>query len=361
MVTLVLAIDRDNDLGRKTGLRSPVIGREANIEAALKLGLADPEESDTNTMLAAIRTYDNLVADGIETEVVTICGDLPVGTKSDMKISAALDRVIRETGATSAIMVSDGAEDRELEPIIRSRLRIDSTRLVIVQQSQAIEDTYYKIINKLQDPKIQRKFVVPFALAILVYGILYMFGYGGIAFGGVFVTIGLYLLIKVAGWEEQLREFYEEMVTGTGEKVSVVTWVIALIVVLIGIIVTVTEMDKTDDDVVSQILTIISDQGILLYLLFAFGIIDFGRTVDTFLRDGIININFLRFVFMLVALGFIIPGLIDIIRVAFLDKPWDPEYLWAVLKGLAIGVIGFWLHYALRQQLSRDNDADDWL
>ncbi len=49
MVTLVLAIDRDNDLGRKTGIRSPVIGREANLAAAQELGLADPEESDTNT------------------------------------------------------------------------------------------------------------------------------------------------------------------------------------------------------------------------------------------------------------------------------------------------------------------------
>ena len=54
MSLLVIAIDRDNDLGRKTGIRSPVIGRDANVKAALELGLADPEESDTNTMLAAI-------------------------------------------------------------------------------------------------------------------------------------------------------------------------------------------------------------------------------------------------------------------------------------------------------------------
>ena len=50
MSLLVIAIDRDNDLGRKTGIRSPVIGRDANVKAAIELGLADPEESDTNTM-----------------------------------------------------------------------------------------------------------------------------------------------------------------------------------------------------------------------------------------------------------------------------------------------------------------------
>jgi len=50
---LVIAVDRDDDLGRKTGIQSPVIGRRANIEAAVKLALADPEESDVNTMFLA--------------------------------------------------------------------------------------------------------------------------------------------------------------------------------------------------------------------------------------------------------------------------------------------------------------------
>ena len=51
MSLLVIAIDRDNDLGRKTGIRSPVLGREANIRASLELGLSDPEESDTSSEL----------------------------------------------------------------------------------------------------------------------------------------------------------------------------------------------------------------------------------------------------------------------------------------------------------------------
>ena len=45
--TLVITIDRDNDLGVKAGIRGPVIGRKATLTAALKLGIADPEESDT--------------------------------------------------------------------------------------------------------------------------------------------------------------------------------------------------------------------------------------------------------------------------------------------------------------------------
>ena len=189
MSLLVIAIDRDNDLGRKTGIRSPVIGRDANVKAALELGLADPEESDTNTMLAAISAYDQLLEKNPNVEVVTICGDVRVGTKSDMKIANTLDQVIVKTKATKAILVSDGAEDRELEPIIRSRLRIDSTRMVVVQQSRPIEDTLYTIIHKMEDPKIQRQFILPVALVMLVWGLMTWFGYQDLAAGVILSLI----------------------------------------------------------------------------------------------------------------------------------------------------------------------------
>ena len=40
--TLVLTVDRDNDLGIKTAIRGPVVGRRQVLTAALKLGIADP-------------------------------------------------------------------------------------------------------------------------------------------------------------------------------------------------------------------------------------------------------------------------------------------------------------------------------
>ena len=42
MKTLVLNVDRDDDFGRKAKIRSPIIGINNNIEAANKLGQADP-------------------------------------------------------------------------------------------------------------------------------------------------------------------------------------------------------------------------------------------------------------------------------------------------------------------------------
>ena len=52
--TLVITVDRDNDLGLKTSIRGPVVGRRNVLTAALKLGIADPEESDTNAILGAL-------------------------------------------------------------------------------------------------------------------------------------------------------------------------------------------------------------------------------------------------------------------------------------------------------------------
>ena len=70
--TLVLTVDRDNDLGLKTGIRGPVVGRRQVMAAALKLGIADPEESDTNAMLGALSQHDNLAENNSEEEEVEV-------------------------------------------------------------------------------------------------------------------------------------------------------------------------------------------------------------------------------------------------------------------------------------------------
>ncbi|AKB44337.1 Conserved transmembrane protein [Methanosarcina vacuolata Z-761] len=66
MQTLVICIDRDNDLGEKAKLETPIVGREANVQAAVALGIADPEDSDTNTIFGGIRILDELRAKGTD-------------------------------------------------------------------------------------------------------------------------------------------------------------------------------------------------------------------------------------------------------------------------------------------------------
>ena len=368
MGLLIIAIDRDNDLGRKTGIRSPVIGREANIKAALELGLADPEESDTNTMLEAIRTYDQLLDDGEDVEVVTICGDIRVGTKSDMKIANTLDQVITQTKSTRAILVSDGSDDLQLEPIIRSRLRIDSTRMVVVQQSRPIEDTLYTIVHKMEDPKIQRQFILPIALIVFVWGLAGILGLSEIASGLIWVILSGYLLVKVAGWEDEFRTFYNELLT-TSERVSVYSyvWLIAILLFIVGVAQGIEQMDLSKElGVAAMVLAFLGLNGILPYLLSAIVCIEVSRTIDTYVREGTFNINIIRFIFTVVSLGVITAGIIDIMSDVVvrtdLAATEDPDYtqgIWFISLGLLIAFIGRIVFDILRERIAEDDSSFD--
>ena len=362
MGLLVIAIDRDNDLGRKTGIRSPVIGRDANVKAALELGLADPEESDTNTMLAAIKTYDQISEEGKKVEIVTICGDVRVGTKSDMKIANTLDHVISKTKSTKAILVSDGAEDRELEPIIRSRLRIDSTRMVVVQQSRPIEDTLYTIIHKMEDPKIQRQFIFPLALVAFVYGLLTWFGFSSIASCAIWVVLGGYMLVKVAGWEEGLRNFYSELLTVTSERVSFYSyaWLIASLLLIVGISRGLDRMQEVEaQGILAMVLAFLSLDGVLILLLAAIVVIEVSRTVDSYLRDNVFNINIVRFVFTVAAMGLISAGLIEIANDVFVDDNFDSNNVQYILSGIILAFIGMLVHDSIRERIDKEAEVTE--
>ena len=117
MKTLVLCVDRDNDIGVKTGLHAPLVGRDQNLAAATKLGLADPEDSDVNALLSAVSIYDGLQKDNAEAEVATICGDVRVGPVSDLVLTKQLDQVLEQLRPDRVFLMSDGAEDEAFSPI----------------------------------------------------------------------------------------------------------------------------------------------------------------------------------------------------------------------------------------------------
>ncbi|MGI0068523.1 MAG: DUF373 family protein, partial [Thermoplasmata archaeon] len=140
---LIVCIDRDDDLGRKTGIPGPVVGREAVLAAAERLGVADPGDTDTNAMFGAVQLYDELTRAHEAVEVVVLTGATKVGHISDRKVAEQFDRVLKEHPATSAYLVSDGAEDEFLIPVLASRVKIDGVQRIHVRQSPSIESTYY--------------------------------------------------------------------------------------------------------------------------------------------------------------------------------------------------------------------------
>lgn len=202
MQTLIICIDRDNDLGEKAKLETPIVGREANVQAAVALGIADPEDSDTNTLFGGIRILDEMQAKGADVEIVSFAGDKNVGVISDQKIAEQLENFLKIHEVHRAIFVSDGAEDETLIPIVQSRMKIDSVKRIVVMQSENLESTYYILKHAFSDPKISQTFFVPLGLALLIYSIFLFVRYPEGAIVGIFAAVGLYMLYRGFGLDD---------------------------------------------------------------------------------------------------------------------------------------------------------------
>jgi len=201
--TLILCVDRDNDLQVKAKIAGPVVGREANINAATKLAIADPEEPDANTIFEAIRIYDELSKEQ-DVQIATLTGSARLGYAADREVIKQLESVLSEFKCDSCIFVSDGEADEQVIPLIQSRVKIDSVRVVVMKQAKELEKTYFVLLEKLKEPHYARLvFGIP-ALLILLLAIGDYLGYGWrlVAF-----ALGLYLLAKGFGVEEQMLNY----------------------------------------------------------------------------------------------------------------------------------------------------------
>ena len=238
--TLVLTVDRDNDLGVKAGIRGPVIGRKATLTAALKLGIADPEESDTNAILGALNHHDKLVENAQgddEIQIALLTGDVRVGPRSDRAIAMQLDEVIQEFQPDSAVLITDGADDEASLPIITSRVRVDHVEKVIVRQSKGIESTYYYIAKAIDDPRWRAKLLVPVAVFLMILGLGLIIPGGGALIGAMPLFIGIWVLAKGLGWEQQLERLMIDMrESATGGIWSSLLWGLSIVSVLLSIL-----------------------------------------------------------------------------------------------------------------------------
>ncbi len=191
---LILNVDRDDDLGQKTDVKGPVLGREDVIRAASKLALSDPTDSDSNAMFEAAR-LQKAMEDKYSTEVAVLTGSKNVGVESDMRISKQLDSILRKVKPDYALMVTDGSEDEHVMPIIQSRVPILSVNRVVIRQAEQLESSYYKIKDfieqSMENPKYPRLvFGLP-AIALVLYA---LFGAEGWRF--ILGITGAYLFFK---------------------------------------------------------------------------------------------------------------------------------------------------------------------
>ena len=233
---LIICVDRDNDVGERVGVRTPVIGRDACLEVATKLGLSDPEDSDINAIFEGVRLYDELRSEGEDVELVLLAGDRSVGRKSDEKISRELDEVLTAVNASSAVFVSDGAEDEWILPIIQSRLKVDFIKRVVVRQSPNLESTFYIVKRAFEDPKLARSMILPLSLVFLALSISILVGRAELAAGVILLLLGVYLLFKGLGLEGVLEDFVRTLRQSFyGGKITFATYVGAIILTIVGV------------------------------------------------------------------------------------------------------------------------------
>ncbi len=228
---LILAIDIDNDLYRKTGISGPLMGRVQNLNGAAQLALADPEDSDSNTMFYAVHLYDKMKDDGYLVEVATVTGSEKEGYEADKEVARQLELVLNKYKSDECILVTDGPSDERVLPIIQSRVKISSVQQVIIKQAEGAENTYYAIMEKLKEPHFARTvFGLP-ALILILFAVSYFLGTGWIL---PVALIGIYLLAKGFGLEEALINSFK----GLGfsiDRMSFVFYMSAILFAITGV------------------------------------------------------------------------------------------------------------------------------
>lgn len=197
---LVLCIDRDDDIGSKGGVATPIIGKESCINAGTRLALEDPEDADANAIFGAIKIYQDLLAKGYDAEVALVAGKIDRGIAADEKIRFEIQSVVDIYPADGAVLVSDGEDDETIIPVINTILPIISVQRVIIRHSRSVEYSYAilgKYIKMLvYDPRYSKFFLgVPGAL-LVVAGISTIFGFTKEAVALVLSILGIAFIIR---------------------------------------------------------------------------------------------------------------------------------------------------------------------
>jgi len=197
---LVICVDRDNDVGEKAGIHTPVIGRDACIEAAQRLALEDPEDADSNSIFAAIKTYEDLISKGYQVEVVTIAGVKNRGVQADEKILDETKKVLEKFSANGAVIVSDGEDDESVIPVIQNVLPVVSVQRVVMKVSRSVEYSYAvfgKYLKMLAyDAKYSKFFLGVPGILLLIGGVATVFGYTAEIFAVLVSILGGAFLIR---------------------------------------------------------------------------------------------------------------------------------------------------------------------
>jgi len=332
-------------------LNSPFIGREANSNAVMALGLKDAEDSDVNTVMAALGIYDEMLKKGEDVEIATICGDTKVGYESDLVLTTQLENVLEVVKPDRVILVSDGAEDEFIYPIVFSRVKVDSVRRVWVKQAPTVEGTYYIFMKMLADDKMRKRIFTPLGLVLTVLGFFNIVPHlvrlmqneanietiGSMGLGMISLVLGLYMLFFAYRVAERLENSIRSTSIAVRNGSQMIPFVILSILLFLAGVIFALDVFSQEREAgfVSQVLKVMS---ILLWMLaFSFLSYQMGKLVNHYLSFGKVYATSIIVSVSTFAIVFIVHASFDLVALIFGYNSYGESYIIAML------LIGFLL------------------
>jgi len=308
---LVICIDRDDDLGRKTGISTPVVGRNACIEAAQRLALEDPEDADSNSIFFAVKTYEDLVSKGYEAQVITVTGVENRGVQADEKVASEIKLVLKKFSANGAVIVSDGEDDEMVIPVIQNVIPVISVQRVVMQVSRTIEHSY-AVFGKflklvMYNPKYSKFFLGVPGILLLIGGIGAVTGYNVEIFAVLITILGGAFLIRAFDIDKAWTNWAKPTPEGFTRMFTLITGLILIAASVPAGITTVSPENISGDIGIVNLITdeVVIGQfvsGMIPFLWIGLGTIFVGILFSNWLNRKLRHISDLLRIIVLVAL-----------------------------------------------------------
>ncbi|HIQ39226.1 MAG TPA: DUF373 family protein [Methanothermococcus okinawensis] len=205
---LVIIVDMDDDVGRKANIKTPVLGRSDCINAAIRLGLADPGDTDVNSILGGVKLYDDLKREEKDVELALISGYKNVESKEcAKKIKEQLDFLLYLYEPTFVYFVSDGKEDELILKYLESKDVFVWKKRIVVKQSESLESTYYLIQEFLKKTMSQ---YLPFIFTSIGFAMVIYAIFADLGWRIIVGIVGLYILSEGSGLIKDLKRSLKE-------------------------------------------------------------------------------------------------------------------------------------------------------
>lgn len=361
---LVLCVDLDDDLGRKTGFSTPVIGRDPVEEAAVALATADPEDSDVNVIFQGLHIYDDLSDRDESVEVAVVTGNDEGDVKANREVGDEVDTVLASVSTAedvTALVVTDGAQDESVIPIIRSRVPIDGVRRVVVRQAQNLESMYYTIKQVLDDPETRGTVLIPLGILLLIYPLALIgsaLDMPGFVLGTTSALLGLYLISRGLGLGERLDDTVERtrrlLYAG---RTTLLAYVVAAALFVLGVVSGVDTFDGVQETTPGQV------GAPVMLAAFVYGSIQWfaaaalttslGQITDEYIA-GRFEWRYLNAPFYVISIAFVLHA----VSAYFLDVVEMSYLAMALTAGTLLGIVSTLTFAVLESRFSESGDSE---